>query len=96
MTERTEHNSPNKVSVRTAGMYNEWDAAVQGERSHQREIGYDTAHDAEHGVDHLLMWAQDYARRGKPVKSAAMIEAARELLSSYPLGEGQTQQGDER
>lgn len=63
---------------------NEWFAAINVERERQREKGFTSEHDREHGVDHLLMWAQEYARRGKPVKSAALIEAARELLLSHP------------
>lgn len=56
--------------------------AVQAERERQVAKGYDRAHDTEHGIDHLLVWAYEYALKGKPVKSAAMIEAARELLAA--------------
>lgn len=57
---------------------------IAAERLRQTERGYDHAHDREHGVDHLLVWAQDYARQGEPLKSAALIEAARELLARLP------------
>ncbi len=56
---------------------NAWHAAVHSERLYQFELGYDAAHDDRVGVDHLLMWAQEYARHGMPVKSSALIEAAR-------------------
>jgi len=58
----------------------EWATAVRTERESQRAKGFDEAHDDEHGIDHLLMWAQDYARRGETVKSGALIQAARDLL----------------
>lgn len=53
---------------------------IAEERERQIECGYDAEHDRAHGVDHLLRWAQDYARRGRSVQSAALIEAAREML----------------
>lgn len=59
----------------------EWREHIKAERLRQSERGYNREHDARHGVDHLLTWAQDYARRGKMLASAALIEAARELLS---------------
>jgi hypothetical protein len=57
-----------------------WNRYIQEERKHQREGKYPTEHDREHGVDHLLRWAQDYSRRGLAVESSALIEAAREQL----------------
>ncbi len=63
-------------------MNNEFHAAIVNERKRQIDKGYNAAHDAEHGLDHLLMWAQEYAAMGKVVQSMAMIEAARELLMS--------------
>lgn len=57
-----------------------WRQAIQAERSRQIEKGYDDVHDNEHGIDHLLTWAQEYARTSEPVESAALIEAAREQL----------------
>lgn len=59
---------------------NAWDATIQAERDHQREKGYTPDHDDEHGLDHLLRWAQDYIRCTKRVEAAALIEAAREKL----------------
>lgn len=59
----------------------EWDEAIRVERARQVANGYTAEHDDERGLDHLLMWAQEYARRGEPVKSAAMIEAAREKVA---------------
>lgn len=53
---------------------------IADERARQIEGGYDAEHDRAHGVDHILRWAQDYARRGRSVQSAALIEAAREML----------------
>jgi len=68
---------------------NEWWVAIQAERDNQRAKGYDAAHDDEHGADHLLMWAQDYAGRGERVKSAALVDAARELLMRSRLSESE-------
>jgi hypothetical protein len=59
---------------------NEFDTKVQAERRTHAERGFTAEHDDEHGLDHLLMWAQEYAFRGEAVKSASMIEAAREKL----------------
>lgn len=59
----------------------EFRQAIYQERQRQFEHGYDTAHDIEHGVDNLLLWAQEYARRGETVSCAALIEAARELMT---------------
>lgn len=61
-------------------------ALVIEERKRQIAKGYDAAHDDEHGIDHLLSWAQDYARRGEPVKSAALIHAAREAIDRLAHG----------
>lgn len=57
-----------------------WSEDIQAERARQREGEYTPEHDREHGVDHLLRWSQDYARRGKARASAALVEAAREQL----------------
>lgn len=54
---------------------------IAAERLRQAEHGYDGTHDRNHGVDHLLTWAQDYARRGKMIASVALVEAARDLLA---------------
>lgn len=59
---------------------NAWDAAVQVKRAEQRAKGYTLEHDREHGVEHLLLWAQDYASRGRHLDAAALVEAAREVL----------------
>lgn len=59
---------------------NAWDAAVQAKRAEQRAKGYTAEHDREHGVEHLLLWAQDYASRGRHLDAAALVEAAREVL----------------
>lgn len=58
----------------------EFRQAIYRERQRQLEQGYDTAHDIEHGPDNLLLWAQEYARRGEMVACAALIEAAREVM----------------
>lgn len=62
---------------------------IADERARQIDDGYDIIHDRVHGVDHLLGWAQDYARRGRTVQAAALVEAARELIakSLEPQGE---------
>jgi len=59
---------------------NEFNSQVLAERQRQIAKGYNEAHDDKHGVDHLIMWAQEYARVGAAVKSAALLEAARECL----------------
>lgn len=51
---------------------------VHAERTRQIELGYTVEHDDKHGPDHLLMWAQEYLKRGETVKGAALVEAARE------------------
>lgn len=63
-------------------------AAVTAERLRQIAKGYDQAHDDEHGTDHLLVWAQDYTRRGELLKAAALIEAAREKLARDDAASG--------
>lgn len=75
---------------------NAWDTAVQAKRAEQRAKGYTAKHDREHGVEHLLLWAQDYASRGRHLDAAALVEAAREVLlwqrnakSDYDLIEDQ-------
>ncbi len=55
-----------------------WRIQIQEERRRQiDEYGYDDAHDSNEGIDHLHQWAQEYARRGKSLETAALIEAAR-------------------
>jgi hypothetical protein len=56
-----------------------WRDSIVDERCQQPSKGYTSDHDREHGLDHLLEWAQEYARIGEPLKSAALIEAARDL-----------------
>lgn len=62
----------------------DWRERIKIERQRQIAKGFDADHDAKHGVDHLLTWAQDYARKGEPLAAAALIEAARELLAPSP------------
>jgi hypothetical protein len=57
-----------------------WYVAVQAKRAEQRAKGYTADHDREHGVEHLLSWAKDYASRGRHLDAAALVEAAREVL----------------
>lgn len=54
----------------------QWDEQMDAERARQIEHGYDDAHDAEHGVAHLLTWAIDYARRGNNLAAATMARCA--------------------
>lgn len=56
-----------------------WRDSIVDERCQQPSKGYTADHDREHGLDHLLEWAQEYARIGESLKSAALIEAARDL-----------------
>jgi hypothetical protein len=54
--------------------------AVAAERARQIEKGYTLDHDKEHGIHHLLALSAEYSRRNEPVKAAAMISAAWDLL----------------
>jgi hypothetical protein len=65
----------------------EWfETLVQTERAHQITKGYTLAHDAEHGVGHLIEHALKYVRTN-PVKTAAMLRAARDLVASQATTE---------
>lgn len=68
---------------KTAGelSHDDFAYAIEQERKRQVEKGYDAKHDDEHGLEHLLFWAQECARRGEKVKSWALVEAARELIA---------------
>lgn len=57
----------------------EFSALVLAERQRQVSKGYTAERDGQR-VEHLLRWAQEYARRGERIKSAAMVEAAREAF----------------
>jgi hypothetical protein len=74
------------------------DKEILRERSRQIEKGYDTAHDDEHGLDHLLFWAQRYGMEGKHLESLALVQAAREYLprhqASTPTEEDVERVGD--
>lgn len=59
----------------------EWEQEVSAERQRQVAKGYDADHDREHGVVHVLTWAEDYLRRGREIEAGAMIRAAREIAS---------------
>jgi hypothetical protein len=54
---------------------------------HQRAIakGFDAAHDDEHGREHLIRWAIDYAMRGETLKSAGMLAALNLYDSRHPV-----------
>jgi len=54
--------------------------AVHIERQAQIEKGYTAEHDDEKGATHLVNQAIDYARRGKPLKAAAIMVALSEHL----------------
>lgn len=58
------------------------EADIAAERRYQISKGYDEAHDRAHGIDHLLREAQAYAAKDMPIKSMALIEAARELIAN--------------
>lgn len=60
----------------------EWAAAMDAERERQIEHGYDDAHDAEHGIEHILNWAIDYARRGRSLAASTMTRSALRLLAA--------------
>lgn len=54
----------------------EWEGLMDAERARQVDHGYDDDHDAQQGVAHLLSWAIDYGRRGKPIAAATMTRCA--------------------
>lgn len=62
----------------------EWEQEVSAERQRQVAKGYDADHDREHGVAHVLTWAEDYLRRGREIEAGAMIRAAREIAEEAP------------
>jgi len=53
---------------------------VANERRRQVEKGYDAQHDRQHGPIHLMALAQIYIRLGEPIKAAALVDAAQDLL----------------
>lgn len=63
------------LAGQTAATVNE--LTVEAERARQIEKGYTAEHDDKQGIDHLLLWALHYAKKGEHVKSAALVEAAR-------------------
>jgi chromosome segregation ATPase len=73
-----------------------WDASIVAERECQTAKGYTAEHDDEHGVDHLLAWAENYARREEPVKSAALIRAAREASARRDANQRERYAADTR
>lgn len=58
----------------------EWAARAHAAREKAIAKGYTPDHDAEHGIRHLLNWAIDYARRGRPEDSAGLILSGLALL----------------
>lgn len=58
----------------------EWSVAMDIERELQIAHGYDDTHDVQSGPPHLLNWAIDYARRGRPLAAATMVRSALRLL----------------
>lgn len=65
----------------------EWAEQMDAERARQVERGYDDAHDAKHGVAHLLNWAVEYGRRGNAVAAATMTRCALRMLSTPPAND---------
>lgn len=57
-------------------------AGVLAERMEHSAKGYDGAHDAEHGLVHLLDWAMEYAARGEHVKASSLVLAAKDMLQA--------------
>lgn len=57
--------------------------AVSAELDRQQRKGYNSDHDDQEGVDHLLRLAFDYASRGQTVKAGAMIVSARSYLQRH-------------
>ncbi|QDH93147.1 hypothetical protein QDA02_gp18 [Microbacterium phage Margaery] len=56
------------------------DDVLSDEREHQYSLGYDTTHDQEHGLIHVLSLALDYAKRGEHVKGWTMVQAALDAM----------------
>ncbi|WP_295837438.1 hypothetical protein [uncultured Microbacterium sp.] len=59
----------------------EWSEQMDAERARQIERGYDEEHDAQQGIAHLLNWAIDYGRRGKPIAAATMTRCAHRMTN---------------
>jgi hypothetical protein len=59
----------------------EWNARIEAERNKAFMQGCTPQHDDEHGVQHLLAWAIDYARRGKAEASSGLIRSAMYVLA---------------
>jgi len=59
----------------------EWNARIESERNKAFMKGYTPQHDDEHGAQHLLAWAIDYARRGKAEASSGLIRSAIYVLA---------------
>lgn len=55
-----------------------WKERIAEERQRQIAKGYTPAHDDEHGIPHLVEWAQYFAWKGEALKAEAMHEAIRE------------------
>lgn len=58
----------------------EWSERVQAARARARAKSYDDVHDREHGPIHLLLWAQDYLRRGRTDDAGGLIDSAMAVI----------------
>lgn len=67
---------------------------IEAEAAKAVEKGYTPEHDREHGADHLLNWAVEYARLGKPAASANLIQAARRVLIQSATARGRCEYVD--
>lgn len=80
------------ASARTEGAEpltpEEFHNAIDKERERQIAKGYTAEHDREHGSQHVLNWAIDYARRGEAVESAALMRAYSEVAKAEAFAEG--------
>lgn len=59
----------------------EWEMEIAVERGRQRDKGYTAEHDRAEGAAHLIMWSDEYARRGERIKAQAITWALYDLLA---------------
>jgi len=59
---------------------------IAAERARQIDKGYTPEHDDEHGVPHLITWAQNYVHNGEPIKAMALMAAAMECYERKMAG----------
>lgn len=64
-----------------AAVVSEFTRLASSEQRRQPAYGYTREHDAEHGIEHLMLQAVRLVAEDKPIKAYAMILAARNLTA---------------